>query len=142
MTREEEAGTLEPAVCEKELTVVRSGEAGSRVSDHVVFSHSPRGISLFGPIEPITRPTKSWRMRTLARTMSLRAIAASRTRITPILPPVVHLNQAEDKLCSLLDEFVQHLRQEDGIQTTCRFAGGWVRDKVRSDNPRTRVSPS
>ena len=57
MTREEEAGALEPAVCERELTVVRSGEARSRVSDHVVFSHTPRGTSLFGPIERTTRPT-------------------------------------------------------------------------------------
>jgi len=78
-------------------------------------------------------------MRVLTRTMSLRAIAASRTRVAPILPPVIHLSEVEDKLCSLLDEFVQHLKQEDGIQTTCRFAGGWVRDKVRSDNPRTGV---
>ena len=71
MTREEEAGALEPAVCERELTVVRSGEAGSRVSDHVVFSHSPRGISPFGPIDHTTRPTKGtggcepWRERCL-----------------------------------------------------------------------------
>lgn len=69
-------------------------------------------------------------MRVLARTMSLRAIVASRTRVVPILPPVVQLNEVEDKLCSLLNEFVQHLKQQDGIQTTCRFAGGWVRDKV------------
>ena len=72
--------------------------------------------------------------------MSLRAIAASRTRIVPTLPPVVHLNEVEDKLCSLLDEFVQHLKQ-DGIQTTCRFAGGWVRDKVWQDDPRICVTP-
>ncbi|KAF9654286.1 hypothetical protein BDM02DRAFT_3106593 [Thelephora ganbajun] len=62
--------------------------------------------------------------------MSLRAIVTSRTRVVPILPPVVHLNEVEDKLCSLLDEFAQHLKQQDGIQTTCRFAGGWVRDKL------------
>jgi tRNA nucleotidyltransferase (CCA-adding enzyme) len=67
--------------------------------------------------------------------MSLRAIVASRTRITPILPPVVHLNEVETRLCSLLDEFVQHLEQ-DGVQTTCRFAGGWVRDKVRRSKPK------
>jgi hypothetical protein len=69
-------------------------------------------------------------MRILARTMSLRAIVASRTRVVPAQPPVVHLNEVEDKLCTVLDEFVQHLEQQDGIQTTCRFAGGWVRDKV------------
>lgn len=78
-------------------------------------------------------------MRLLARTMSLRAIAASRTRATPLLPHVVPLNEVEDKLCSLLDEFTQYLEQQDGIQTTCRFAGGWVRDKVWRFSPRTRV---
>jgi hypothetical protein len=72
--------------------------------------------------------------------MSLRAIVASRTRIIPILPPVVRLNEVEDRLCSLLDEFVLHLKQQDGIQTTCRFAGGWVRDKVRRNNPKIRVA--
>ncbi|KAF9787018.1 hypothetical protein BJ322DRAFT_1053244 [Thelephora terrestris] len=69
-------------------------------------------------------------MRAFARTMSLRSITASRKRITPILPPVVHLNDVEGRLCSLLNEFVEHLKQQDGIQTTCRFAGGWVRDKL------------
>lgn len=75
------------------------------------------------------------RMRVLGRPMSLRTIVASRTRVIPIIPPVVRLNEVEDRLCSLLDEFVQHLKQQDGIQTTCRFAGGWVRDKVRRNNP-------
>ena len=69
-------------------------------------------------------------MQVLARTMSLRTIVASRRRIVPAQPPVVHLNEVEDKLCTILDEFVQHLEKQDGIQTTCRFAGGWVRDKV------------
>ena len=76
-------------------------------------------------------------MRALARTMSLRTIVASRTRVIPTLPPAVRLNEVEDRLCSLLDEFVQHLEEHDGIQTTCRFAGGWVRDKVRRNNPKT-----
>ena len=80
-------------------------------------------------------------MRVLARRMSLRAIAASRTRAIPVLPHVVPLNEVEDKLCSLLDEFTQHLEQQDGIQTTCRFAGGWVRDKVWRFVPRTQVIP-
>jgi len=80
-------------------------------------------------------------MRALTRTMSLRAIAASRTRVVPILPPVVHLNEVEDKLCSLLDEFVQHLGEQDGIQTTCRFAGGWVRDKVWGSGLKTCITP-
>lgn len=79
-------------------------------------------------------------MRVLTRAMSLRAIVASRTRAIPQLPPAVHLNEVEDRLCSLLDEFVQHLKEQDGIQTTCRFAGGWVRDKVRGSNPKIRVA--
>ena len=69
-------------------------------------------------------------MQALAKTMSLQAIVASRTRVVPVLPPAIRLNEVEDRLCSLLDEFVQHLKQQDGVQTTCRFAGGWVRDKV------------
>ena len=80
-------------------------------------------------------------MQVLARTMSLRAIVASRARVIPILPPVVHLNEVEDRLCSLLDEFVQHLEKQDGIQTTCRFAGGWVRDKVRRKNGKISAVP-
>ena len=136
-------GFEEPVVCEKELTVVRPSQGrGWARSDHVVFSHKSRVRLLFGLIESSRRLTKRNRwMRVLKRTMSLRAIAASRTRVTPVLPPVVHLNEVEDKLCSLLDEFVQHLKQQDGIQTTCRFAGGWVRDKVWRFSPGIQVTP-
>jgi len=139
MTREEEAGALEPAVCERELTVVRSG--GREAEFQTTWCSATAHVE-FPFLVRSSTPQDLPRMRALARTMSLRAIAASRTRAAPILPPVIHLNEVEDKLCSLLDEFVQHLEQKDGIQTTCRFAGGWVRDKVRIDNPRTRVSPS
>ena len=113
------------------------GQVGLR---HVVISHKSRARLLFGSIGSTSPSRNRRRMRALTRTMSLRAIAASRTRVTPILPPAVHLNEVEKKLCSLLDEFVQHLKQQDDIQTTCRFAGGWVRDKVWRFSPRIRVT--
>lgn len=124
-------------MCEKVLTVVRPCQVRNGQFQTTCFSATAHvALSFFvrsdrQDNEKIVRhPADYRRMQTLARTMSLRSIAASRTRVTPILPPVVHLNEVEHKLCSLLDEFVQHLEQQDGIQTTCRFAGGWVRDKV------------
>jgi len=43
-------GSGEPAVREKELTVVRPSEAGSGQFGPRGFSHTPRGTFLFGPI--------------------------------------------------------------------------------------------
>ncbi len=43
----------------------------------------------------------------------------------------VKLTEGEDRLCTLLDECTQYLKTEKGISTSCRIAGGWVRDKVR-----------
>jgi len=43
----------------------------------------------------------------------------------------ISLTEVEAKLCTLLDEYVQHLENRNGTRTSCRIAGGWVRDKVR-----------
>ncbi|KIY67516.1 hypothetical protein CYLTODRAFT_321889, partial [Cylindrobasidium torrendii FP15055 ss-10] len=42
----------------------------------------------------------------------------------------IDLTDAEDKLCGLLNECAADLKG-NGISTSCRIAGGWVRDKVR-----------
>ncbi|KAK0500640.1 hypothetical protein EDD18DRAFT_1067916 [Armillaria luteobubalina] len=42
----------------------------------------------------------------------------------------VELTEGEDRLCILLDECTQYLKTEKGISTSCRIAGGWVRDKL------------
>ncbi|KAF9040369.1 hypothetical protein BDZ89DRAFT_1060461 [Hymenopellis radicata] len=42
----------------------------------------------------------------------------------------VQLTETEDQLCTLLDECTTYLRNEKGINTSCRIAGGWVRDKL------------
>ncbi|KAK0466375.1 uncharacterized protein EV420DRAFT_1261865 [Desarmillaria tabescens] len=42
----------------------------------------------------------------------------------------VELTEGEDRLCTLLDECTQYLKAEKGISTSCRIAGGWVRDKL------------
>ncbi|KAF9229680.1 hypothetical protein BS17DRAFT_744049 [Gyrodon lividus] len=51
-------------------------------------------------------------------------------RIAPQVHKEIRLTDAEDKLCNLLDEFTQHLKEEEGIVTACRINGGWVRDKL------------
>jgi hypothetical protein len=45
-------------------------------------------------------------------------------------PMKIELTETEAKLCQILDECTVHLQKEKGISTTCRIAGGWVRDKV------------
>lgn len=42
----------------------------------------------------------------------------------------VKLTDVEEQLCTLLDECRNHLIQTKGKDTSCRVAGGWVRDKV------------
>lgn len=42
----------------------------------------------------------------------------------------IDLTETEDTLCNLLNDCATYLQQEKGVSTTCRIAGGWVRDKV------------
>ncbi|KAI5991484.1 hypothetical protein EDD15DRAFT_2169291 [Pisolithus albus] len=51
-------------------------------------------------------------------------------RVAPDIRQEIHLTDAEDRLCALLDEFTRHLAKEQDIRTTCRISGGWVRDKL------------
>lgn len=55
-----------------------------------------------------------------------------------VLPPdkmEINLTDVENQVCVLLDECTQHLKNEEGLTTSCRVAGGWVRDKVNSRHP-------
>ncbi|KAJ8488681.1 hypothetical protein ONZ51_g3411 [Trametes cubensis] len=42
----------------------------------------------------------------------------------------IRLTEREDELCALLDQCTRHLKESEGIETSCRIAGGWVRDKL------------
>jgi tRNA nucleotidyltransferase (CCA-adding enzyme) len=42
----------------------------------------------------------------------------------------IKLTETESSICELLDQCVRFLKSEKGITTSCRVAGGWVRDKV------------
>ncbi|OSD05776.1 hypothetical protein PYCCODRAFT_1443155 [Trametes coccinea BRFM310] len=42
----------------------------------------------------------------------------------------ITLTQEEDELCALLDQCTRHLKETESIETSCRIAGGWVRDKL------------
>ena len=42
----------------------------------------------------------------------------------------IYLTEVESQFCTLLDDCTRHLA-EKGTHTSCRIAGGWVRDKVR-----------
>ncbi|THU88445.1 hypothetical protein K435DRAFT_969476 [Dendrothele bispora CBS 962.96] len=55
---------------------------------------------------------------------SLRRIHSSRVL------PKIELNPVEEQICSLLDQCRDHLKTEKNLSTTCRIAGGWVRDKL------------
>lgn len=48
------------------------------------------------------------------------------------IPEIMEIKLSEDeaKLCTLLDECTQWMREKKGLETSCRIAGGWVRDKV------------
>ena len=46
----------------------------------------------------------------------------------------IRLTDVESQLCNLLNDCTKHLA-EHGMHTSCRIAGGWVRDKVREFLP-------
>src|ERR1700733_3226725 len=55
---------------------------------------------------------------------------APASRIQPPTEQTISLTDIETQIFSLLDECTQHMKQEKGISTSCRVAGGWARDKV------------
>lgn len=42
----------------------------------------------------------------------------------------IKLAENEEQLCTLLDECTKWLKEAKGTKTSCRVAGGWVRDKL------------
>jgi tRNA nucleotidyltransferase (CCA-adding enzyme) len=62
------------------------------------------------------------------RVMSLRTSHVGRIAIPAEMK--VELTDVEDRICMLFDDCSKYLTKEKGINTTCRIAGGWVRDKV------------
>ncbi|EMD41526.1 hypothetical protein CERSUDRAFT_79137 [Gelatoporia subvermispora B] len=52
------------------------------------------------------------------------------TRIRIPEPMEVRLTETEEQLCTLLDECTHRLKEDQGVHTACRIAGGWVRDKL------------
>ncbi|KII94426.1 hypothetical protein PLICRDRAFT_172076 [Plicaturopsis crispa FD-325 SS-3] len=59
---------------------------------------------------------------------------ATAGRIVPPPSPTVALSATESQICTLLDECTQHLKKEHGLVTSCRIAGGWVRDKLLGED--------
>jgi tRNA nucleotidyltransferase (CCA-adding enzyme) len=56
-----------------------------------------------------------------------------RMSLPRIVPPAnlkVDLTPVESSVCDLLDGCANSLHHEKAISTTCRIAGGWVRDKL------------
>ncbi|KAF9458754.1 hypothetical protein BDZ94DRAFT_1269959 [Collybia nuda] len=60
-------------------------------------------------------------------TMSLKARSMPRIDIPTKMK--IELTSTEEEICALLNDCTNHLA-EKGINTTCRIAGGWVRDKL------------
>ncbi|KAI0700413.1 hypothetical protein BC835DRAFT_1404849 [Cytidiella melzeri] len=42
----------------------------------------------------------------------------------------IHLTDVEARVCALLDGCTKWMKNEHGLHTSCRIAGGWVRDKL------------
>ncbi|KAI0935817.1 hypothetical protein AcV5_004134 [Taiwanofungus camphoratus] len=77
------------------------------------------------------------------RTLSFLSIVRNSRRFTFSVPSLgpsgrvhipeimeIKLSEDEAKLCTLLDECTQWMREKKGLETSCRIAGGWVRDKL------------
>ena len=101
-------------------TIVHKGLASVHINPH------PYMIRLL----PVPSTSSISRLPTalLSRRMSLRNTGLSRIAAPQQLE--IDLTDTEDTLCNLLNDCAGYLKQEKGISTTCRIAGGWVRDKV------------
>ncbi|KAF8912926.1 hypothetical protein CPB84DRAFT_1759891 [Gymnopilus junonius] len=62
------------------------------------------------------------------RTMPLRKASVHYITVPEKLE--IHLTEVENKICTLLHDCSEFLREKKRISTTCRIAGGWVRDKL------------
>ncbi|KAH6916777.1 hypothetical protein BKA70DRAFT_311783 [Coprinopsis sp. MPI-PUGE-AT-0042] len=67
-------------------------------------------------------------LRKMASTIPLRQRPIQRVQLP--VPIGIQLTENEARICDLLNQCTNHLRQDKNISTTCRIAGGWVRDKV------------
>ena len=77
---------------------------------------------------PCTLKSSIYKRTVTTATMRLRA-----DHFNPVKPPVqleIELTEAESQLCTLLEACTQKLKEDENIITSCRIAGGWVRDKV------------
>ncbi|KAG6857615.1 hypothetical protein H0H87_010183 [Tephrocybe sp. NHM501043] len=60
--------------------------------------------------------------------MSLQHVSLGRVSIPAVMQ--ITLTDTEAQICDLLDECTKALKEEKGLVTSCRIAGGWVRDKL------------
>ncbi|CAE6448515.1 unnamed protein product [Rhizoctonia solani] len=62
----------------------------------------------------------------------VKTLAATRPTTPRDISGTITLTKEEDSICTLLDEFANHLRGsgEEYKGVECRIAGGWVRDKL------------
>ncbi|KAG6866248.1 hypothetical protein C0991_006835 [Blastosporella zonata] len=60
--------------------------------------------------------------------MSLQRGSLDRIAIPEVMQ--ITLTDKEARICDLLDQCTKALKEENGLTTSCRIAGGWVRDKL------------
>ncbi|KAI0757417.1 hypothetical protein C8Q80DRAFT_1133528 [Daedaleopsis nitida] len=63
-----------------------------------------------------------------ARTISARLLYWTRVPLPRQME--IKLTEEEDVLCNLLNQCTRTMKEAEGIETSCRIAGGWVRDKL------------
>ncbi len=68
---------------------------------------------------------------TLTRYLNIRNLSIRPMERIPIPKKMeIHLTDSENELCTLLDGCTKWMKEEKGVETSCRIAGGWVRDKA------------
>ena len=83
---------------------------------------------MFSSLTPL-RYQAVQRIRVMSRLISFMRTPLDRNRINIPDRLDIRLTEVESQLCVLLDDCTKQLA-EKGIHTSCRIAGGWVRDKV------------
>ncbi|KAF5377152.1 hypothetical protein D9615_006354 [Tricholomella constricta] len=105
---------------------------GAAACPHLPSFTLPLSITAHSQCMRILRASSSYTLEKLQRraysSMSLRNGTLGRIPIQTEMK--IELTDAENKICELLDDCTKSLKEKQGIVTSCRIAGGWVRDKL------------
>lgn len=97
-----------------------------------ILPHIPWGVQCMNLFRATSSIVRRNTVRNYGHTHSIRTYW-TRVQVPQMLE--IKLTDEENEICTLLDQCTRHLKETEGTETSCRIAGGWVRDKVSLNKP-------